>query len=66
MTLLVVLLLVWLVVSPLLALLIGACIKAGRGPRLHPALRALPDLEDGSSADRGPRAATSPLEDLAA
>jgi len=66
MTTLLVLLAVWLLLSPLLALGIGAFIRAGQGPRPKATLRALPPLEDGNGADRGPREENSPLEDLAA
>ena len=66
MTTLLVLVVVWFLLSPILALGIGALIRAGQGPRPTATLRALPRPQDGSGADRGPRGATSPLEDLAA
>jgi hypothetical protein len=63
---LVVLLVVWLVLSPLTALAFGAFIKAGHGPRLVEPLRAVPGGTDVSPVDHGPRAVPAGLEDLAA
>ncbi len=63
---LLVLVVVWFALSPVVALGCGAFIRAGRGPRLEMPLRALPGPEDAGSADQGPRAASSPLGDLAA
>jgi hypothetical protein len=66
MTLLVLLVVAWLALSPVFALVCGAFMRAGRGPRVDAPLRLLPGREDGSRADRGSRADTSPLEDRAA
>ncbi len=60
------LLLVWFALSPVLALAIGAFMKSGHGPHLEAPYTLLPRLEDGSSADLGPEAETSRLENLAA
>jgi len=66
MTTLLVLLTAWFAVSTVLAFAIGAFIKAGHGPHLEEPLQLLPGLREDSTAERGPRADASPLEDLAA
>ena len=67
MTTLLVLLAVWVVLSPALAFACGAFIRAGKGrPRPETGLRLLPGLGDGGTADRDPRSGTFPPEDLAA
>ena len=64
MTLLVLLLVVWFALSPVLALAVGAFIKAGRGPA--EALRVVPGPEAGEPAEGRPQAGIPLREDLAA
>jgi hypothetical protein len=66
MTTLLVLLVVWLAISPVLAFACAAFIRAGKGPRAGVRPRLLPGLEGGGNTERGPRAGISRHYDLAA
>jgi hypothetical protein len=67
MTTLLVLLAVWVVLSPVLALACGAFIRAGKGgPLPETGLRLLPGLGDGGIAEGDPRSGAVPHEDRAA
>lgn len=64
---LLVLVALWFVLSPVLALACGAFLRAGHGPHVEAPLRLLPAPEEQrSSGDRGPRSDTSAIEDRAA